>query len=121
MPRTARVVNLRYFPGCFLYANHADCFSRNEQFWIDLEDQATGRPLRVKQISGVAARRIVCWLKVGETVPAGERLGMIKFGSRTEVYLPANDAVEMLVKVGDKVKGNSSVLLRLRQIKTNEG
>ncbi|HXG11713.1 MAG TPA: phosphatidylserine decarboxylase [Gemmataceae bacterium] len=114
MPQTARVVGLRYFPGCFLYANHADCFARNEQLWIDLEEEGTGRPLRVKQIAGVAARRIVCWLRSGETVSAGERFGMIKFGSRTEVYVPANEAIELLVKVGDRVKGGSRALLRFR-------
>jgi phosphatidylserine decarboxylase len=115
MPRAARVVGLRYFPGDFLYANHPDCFARNEQLWIDLEEPGTARPLRVKQISGVAARRIVCWLKVGEAVPAGERFGMIKFGSRTEVYLPADTPVELRVKVGDKVAGGSTVLARLGQ------
>lgn len=114
MPRTARVVTVRYFPGLFLYANHADCFARNEQTWIDLEEAATGRFLRLKQISGVAARRIVCWLKVGESVPAGERIGMIKFGSRTEVYLPIGEVAELRIKVGDKVSGGSTVLARLK-------
>jgi phosphatidylserine decarboxylase len=114
MPRTGRVIGLRYFPGGFLYANHPDCVSRNEQLWLDLEDAATGRLLRVKQIAGVAARRIVCWLRPGETVQAGERFGMIKFGSRTEVYLPAGEVIEVLVKVGDKVNGGSRVLLRFR-------
>jgi phosphatidylserine decarboxylase len=113
MPRAARVVGLRYFPGDFLYANHPDCFARNEQLWIDLEEPGTARPLRVKQISGVAARRIVCWLKVGEAVLAGERFGMIKFGSRTEVYLPAGEPVALRVRVGDQVAGGSTVLARL--------
>ena len=114
MPRTARVVGVRYFSGDFRYANHPACFARNEQLWIDLEEPGTGRPLRVKQISGVAARRIVCWLKVGETVPAGERFGMIKFGSRTEVYLPATEAIELRVRVGDKAAGGRTVLARFR-------
>jgi phosphatidylserine decarboxylase len=111
IPRTARVVNIRYFPGEFLDARHAECAVRNEQLWIDLEENDSGRPLRVKQISGAIARRIVCWLKEGETVRTGERLGMIKFGSRTEVLLPASAVKEVRVKVGDKVKGGSTILL----------
>lgn len=112
VPRTGRVAAVRYFPGCFLDARHPECAARNEQLWIDLEEVETRRPLRIKQISGAIARRIVCWLKPGETVRAGDRLGMIKFGSRTEVYLPAGEALEVLVRVGDKVKGASTVLLR---------
>ncbi|MGE3808283.1 MAG: phosphatidylserine decarboxylase [Gemmataceae bacterium] len=111
LPRSGRVTDVRYFPGAFLDARHPDCARRNEQLWIDLDD--AGRLLRVKQISGAIARRIVCWLKPGETVRAGARLGMIKFGSRTEVLLPVESAREVLVKVGDKVQGGSSVLLRL--------
>jgi len=60
------------------------------------------------------ARRIVCWLRPGEEVRAGDKLGMIKFGSRTNIYLPPGEPVELLVKVGDKVKGGSTVLLRFR-------
>lgn len=112
MPRTGRVLDVRYFPGEFLDARHADCALRNEQTWIDLEEPG-GRFLRIKQISGKLARRIICWLKLGETVHKGDRLGMIKFGSRTEVLLPLEPGLEVLVKVGDKVKGGSSVLLRL--------
>jgi phosphatidylserine decarboxylase len=113
IPRTGRVLALRYFPGAFLDARHPECAVRNEQLWIDLEEAGSGRLLRVKQISGAIARRIVCWLKPGEEVQAGERLGMIKFGSRTEILLPAGTALEVQVKVGDKVKGGSTVLLRL--------
>lgn len=114
IPRTGKVTDVRYFPGCFLDARHADCAVRNEQLWIDLEDAATRRPMRVKQISGAIARRIVCWLKPGQEVRAGERLGMIKFGSRTDVLIPAGNPLDVLVKVGDKVNGGSTVLLRYR-------
>ena len=114
-----------YFPGAFLDARHPECAVRNEQLWIDLEEaphptlsprgrgQGEGRPLRLKQISGAIARRIVCWLKVGEIVKAGDRLGMIKFGSRTELLMPVGEAKEVLVMVGDKVKGGSTILLRV--------
>jgi phosphatidylserine decarboxylase len=114
LPRSGKVVNLRYFPGAFLDARHPECGVRNEQLWIDLQDAQGGRPVRVKQIAGKIARRIVCWLKLGETVRSGERLGMIKFGSRTEVYLPVDAVREVLVKVGDAVQGGSTILARCK-------
>ena len=117
IPRTGQVVGLRYYPGSFVDARRQDSSSRNEQFWIDLEEshgRGDGPPrrVRVKQIAGAVARRIVCWLKPGEEVWAGAKLGMIKFGSRTEVYIPAGEQFEVLVGVGDVVKGGSTVLLR---------
>jgi phosphatidylserine decarboxylase len=114
VPRTGRVLALRYLPGCFADARREDCHSGNEQFWIDLEDAATGQRIRLKQIAGAVARRIVCWLKAGEQVRAGERLGMIKFGSRTDLLIPAAQAVDVRVKVGDAVRGGSTVLLLLK-------
>jgi phosphatidylserine decarboxylase len=113
VPRISRVTRVRYFPGAFLDARKADSARRNEQLWLDLEEP-DGRPLRVKQISGAIARRIVCWLRAGDTLEAGQRFGMIKFGSRTDVLLPAGDAVEVCVRVGDRVRGGSTVLLRVR-------
>ena len=112
IPRTARVVGLRYIPGSFLDARHPDCSIKNEQLWIDLEEPDSLRFLRVKQISGAIARRIVCWLKMDERVQAGDRFGMIKFGSRTDVLMPASDSIKLLAQVGDRVRGGSTVLLR---------
>ena len=112
LPRDGKITALRYFPGAFLDARHAESAQRNEQLWIDLQEPA-GRLVRVKQISGAIARRIVCWLKLGEEVQKGERLGMIKFGSRTDVLVPAADSPELLVKVGDMVLGGATVLMRL--------
>ena len=112
--RAAKVTTVRYFPGEFLDARAADCGVRNEQLWIDLEDDALGIPIRLKQVSGAIARRIVCWLRVGERVARGDRLGMIKFGSRTDVLVPADRVAEVCVKVGESVSGGSQVLLRLR-------
>jgi phosphatidylserine decarboxylase len=113
IPRTGRIVKLRYFPGEFLDARHAESSRRNEQFWVDLEENVTSRRIRVKQISGKLARRIVNSLKLEEPVFAGDRFGMIKFGSRTEVLVPADAVREVLVKVGDHVKGGSTILLRM--------
>jgi phosphatidylserine decarboxylase len=113
-PRSGRVDRVRYFPGRFHDARTQQCHDQNEQLWVDLSDDRTGCPVRVKQIAGAVARRIVCWLKVGQSVAAGERYGMIKFGSRTEVLVPLAAVAEVLVRVGDVVHGGSRVLLRLR-------
>ncbi len=115
LPRTGRVAALRYYPGEFLDARAADCSVRNEQFWIDLTDAQTGGLIRVKQIAGAIARRIVCWLKPDEDVQVGERLGMIKFGSRTEISVPMELVQEALVRVGDTVHGGSTILLRMKR------
>ena len=112
IPRSGRVAGIRYFPGAFLDARHKECATRNEQLWLDLEEDGTGRLVRVKQISGAIARRIVCWARLGEHLERGERFGMIKFGSRTELLVPADQGLQVLVKVGDKVKGASTVLAR---------
>ena len=112
-PRSGRVTQLRYFPGAFLDARDGGCAVRNEQFWVDYEDAATGAPIRVKQIAGAIARRIVCWLRPGEEVTAGTRFGMIKFGSRTDLLLPVAVVADLRVKVGDSVRGGSTVVLRV--------
>lgn len=69
-------------------------------------------PLAVRQISGAIARRIVCPVAAGHSLEKGEKYGMIKFGSRTELYLPANAGFEATVKIGDKVYGGSSIIAR---------
>lgn len=114
LPCNGRVAGLRYYPGEFLDARAADCSVRNEQLWIDLTETRSGSLVRVKQIAGAIARRIVCWLKANEEVRAGDRLGMIKFGSRTEISLPIELVQETLVQVGDTVHGGSTILLRLK-------
>jgi phosphatidylserine decarboxylase len=113
LPCAGTVIRVRYFPGAFLDARNPDAAVRNEQLWIDMEQAAAARPIRVKQISGAIARRIVCWLKAGDTLAKGERLGMIKLGSRTDLLLPAGQAREVCVKVGDKVRGGATILLRV--------
>jgi phosphatidylserine decarboxylase len=113
VPRAARIVDVRYFPGAFLDARNPDSAVRNEQLWLDLVDAETGQPLRVKQISGAIARRIVCWAKPGDTLARGERFGMIKFGSRTDLLLPVDVPHTVCVTVGAKVQGGRTILLRL--------
>ncbi len=111
MPRRAKVVSVRYFPGEFLNAKHRDCVQRNEQMWVDFEEP-NGRLIRVKQVSGCVARRLVCWLKLGEEVPTGERFGLIKFGSRADVLIPTGAKHVLAIEVGTVVSAGTSVLLR---------
>lgn len=113
-PFAGEVVDVRYFPGEYLDARMAESAVRNEQLWIDMIEPASQRPMRVKQISGAVARRIVCWLKPGDKLTKGERFGMIKLGSRTDILIPAGAAREICVKIGDHVAGGSTVLLKLQ-------
>jgi phosphatidylserine decarboxylase len=95
--------------GCFLDARHADCSVKNEALtWAIRGERAT---LVVRQITGAIARRIVPWSKVGDVIPKGFRFGMIRFGSRTEIYLPLSSTIE--VKIGDRVRGAETVIARL--------
>jgi phosphatidylserine decarboxylase len=75
-----------------------------------------GGPVIVRQIAGLVARRIVCGVGPGSTLARGQRYGMIKFGSRTELYLPAVPEIEIAVRPGTRVKGGISILARYRSI-----
>lgn len=113
-PREARVVEMSYKPGEFLNALNPESAIRNEYMWIGLEDVAyPGRRLAVRAISGLIARRIVCTLKPGQHVQRGEKFGMIKLGSRTELILP-RDVADVCVAPGDVVKAGTTVLARYR-------
>ena len=99
----------QYRKGLFFDARRSECSERNEAMtWAFQNPRAT---IVVRQIAGAIARRIVGWAKVGDELKRGERFGMIRFGSRTEVYLPLD--AEILVQVGDHVKGGASVIARL--------
>ena len=113
-PRAVRVVEMLYKPGEFLNAMNPESAIRNEFLWIGLEEITNPqRRLAVRAISGLIARRIVCVLKPGQEVQRGEKFGMIKLGSRTELILP-RDAVAVSVAVGDKVQAGSTILARYR-------
>lgn len=118
-PFTAEVMDVRYFPGEYLDARKAESAVRNEQLWIDMIEPKTSRPMRVKQISGAIARRIVCWLKPGDVVSKGDRIGMIKLGSRTDLLIPADSVGELCAKIGDTVAGGSTVLLKFKPVPSN--
>jgi len=108
-PFDGRVIYREHHEGLCLDARNPDCSVKNEAMtWAFENPRAT---LIVRQITGAIARRIVGWSRVGDTLQKGERFGMIRFGSRTEVYLPLSATV--LVKVGDRVAGGSSPIARL--------
>lgn len=114
-PCRCRVIGLRYHPGEFLNALNPACSLRNENMWIGLEaDQAPFRRISVRQIAGAIARRIVCAARLGETLERGQRFGMIKLGSRTELVLPDSDGLELSVTVSDHVYAGSTILARYR-------
>lgn len=114
IPRQGKVIDLRYFPGAYLDARNSECAVRNEQFWIDMVDGPSGGRIRIKQIAGAIARRIVCWLRPGEEVQRGARLGMIKFGSRTDLLIDQALVAKVLVQVGTRVQGGTTRLLEIR-------
>lgn len=105
-PMASVVQEIRYRPGCFKAAFKKEASSENEQNLIRFA--SPGGEIWVKQIAGSLARRIVCWLKSGQKVEAGERIGLIRFGSRVDVLVPRQ--VELLIKVGDRVKGGLDVI-----------
>ncbi len=112
-PRAARVIGLRYRRGKFLNALRPESARENEQLAIRLQETGPARRrMIVRQITGAIARRIVCWLKPGDILGAGEQVGMIKLGSRTELVLPREEGLQVLVQIGDKVQAGSSVLAR---------
>ena len=108
-PIDGRVTYRQHRAGLCLDARSPDCSGKNESMtWAFENPRAT---LVVKQLTGAIARRIVGWSKVGDELKKGERFGMIRFGSRTEVYLPLDATV--VVKVGDRVAGGATVIARL--------
>jgi phosphatidylserine decarboxylase len=107
-PVAGRVAEVVYRPGKFYAAFRSAASVENEQNIITL--QTPGGPLVFKQIAGAIARRVICWKRAGETVSRGERVGLIRFGSRVDIWLPME--AEILVRRGQKVKGGESLLAK---------
>ena len=107
-PVSGRITRVEYRAGKFLPAYREDA-SENElnEIWIDHE----GEPIVVRQIVGVLARRIVCRVEEGQTLARGDRIGLMKFGSRMDVFLPSR--AQLLVQVGQSVVAGETVLARL--------
>ena len=109
LPISGRVTKVEYHPGRFLPAYRADAGDLNEYTQVTIDHD--GEPIVVRQIVGVLARRIVCRVKEGASVQAGERFGVMKFGSRMDIFVPPSAA--LTVKVNDKVVGGVTVIARL--------
>jgi phosphatidylserine decarboxylase len=107
-PVAGRVSKTTYKAGSFLDVRHADASTRNEALSWLLETEHG--PVAVRQIAGLVARRIVAWAREGSALERGQRFGMIRFGSRTEIFLPAS--CQVLVKVGDRVEGAATPIAR---------
>ena len=108
-PVDGRIIFRQRREGLCLDARSPECADKNEAMtWAFENPRAT---IIVRQLTGAIARRIVAWADVGDELEKGARFGMIRFGSRTEVYLPL--AANVLVKVGDHVAGGSTIIARL--------
>jgi phosphatidylserine decarboxylase len=109
-PAPGRVTRIRYQPGSFHNAMSRRSSQSNENNSILLDQD--GSPILVRQIAGAIARRIVCTARIGQRLSAGERVGLIRMGSRVEVYVPTDS--QLRVKPGAKVKAGQSVLAILQ-------
>jgi phosphatidylserine decarboxylase len=114
-PCDGKVLSIAYKKGKFINAlNHAKASDENESNTVVLGEPTTGRPVAVvKQIVGLIARRIIFTASQGDQLKMGDRIGMIKFGSRTELVIPKWLAPEVTVKVGQVVRGGADVVARL--------
>ena len=110
-PIAGEITAMSYTEGRFLMATNEQASLLNEQNSLTI----AGESLTVgcKQIAGILARRIVCWKKIGDQVELGERFGMIKFGSRTDLIMPPE--VDLLVRKGMRVRGGATIIGRIRQ------
>lgn len=110
-PIAGRVALVRHTPGLYLSAIKNDCSGYNENVLIGLDSkERAGEKIAVRLIAGLIARRIVPFVKVGDEPARGERISLIQFGSRADIYLPLHARIE--VKLGDKVVGGETILAR---------
>ncbi len=107
-PAAGTITKMEYRPGKFLAAMRERASVENEKNVFTLSTEAGEMVFR--QIAGLIARRVVSWKKAGDQVARGERIGLVRFGSRVDVWVPKE--AEILVKVGENVKGGASVLAR---------
>jgi len=110
-PIGGEILDIAYKRGRFVMATRDDARLLNEQNTLTI--QGDGLTVRCTQIAGILARRIVCWKQRGDRVKCGERFGMIKFGSRTDLLLPPN--IEVVVSEGVKVRGGVTIVGRIRE------
>jgi len=112
-PCDVTVEKIIYKKGSFKDARNPQAGKVNESndLWLIRTDEPADK-LIVRQISGAIARRIVCEAQQGQKLAGGQKFGMIKFGSRTELYVPSRDNIKCMVRKGDKVKAGLSILVR---------
>lgn len=108
-PIKGKIAYRNYMPGEFLAAFEPKASVKNEQNAVGIE-APDGYRVLVKQIAGLIARRILCWKNPGDQVNCGERFGLIRFGSRTEIYMPLDARIE--VTLGQRVYGGSTIIAR---------
>lgn len=106
-PESGTIKSITYNPGKFISADRDKASMDNEQNALVMET-VSGRKIGFVQIAGLVARRIVCWVRPGDTVSRGERFGLIMFGSRVDVYMPPG--TEARVAVGDRTKAGETVI-----------
>jgi phosphatidylserine decarboxylase len=112
-PCAARSIALRYSPGKYLNALNPRSAIENEAMWLGFEEvEAPYRRLVVRQIAGAIARRIVCAVRPGEVLARGQKFGMIKLGSRTELIVADDPTLEIAASIGQRVRAGRTVLAR---------
>lgn len=109
MPVAGRIARISYFGGKFINASFDKASEDNERNAVLVEDE-DGKMWTMVQIAGLIARRIICWGEEGDSLARGQRFGLIKFGSRVDLYLPSD--YESVVHIGDKVFAGQTVLAR---------
>jgi len=108
-PMSGRITHMKYFPGNFINASFEHAGEENERNRFEMETE-DGDRIAFTQIAGLVARRIVSYTAVGDQVKAGQRIGMIRFGSRVNCEIPAG--YELCVKLGDKVVAGKTIIAR---------
>ncbi|MFW6326209.1 MAG: phosphatidylserine decarboxylase family protein, partial [Desulfovermiculus sp.] len=111
-PISGRVRNIAYYEGNFHRASLGQAEKSNERNIIVIEDN-DGHNWSMVQIAGLIARRIVCWTAIGDEIKRGQRIGLIKFGSRVDLYMP--EGYEIKVRPGDRVYAGQSILARKKE------
>ena len=108
-PISGKVTYLKHKPGKFLSATSSHCVDCNENVLIGFEPtDYPNQRVAVRLVAGLSARRIITWIETGEVVPRSDRISLIQYGSRCDLYLPLN--VKIHAKLGDKVKGGETIV-----------
>lgn len=108
-PVGGKIVYLKHKPGKFLSATSSHCVDCNENVLIGFDStEYPGQRISLRLVAGLIARRIITWVEAGETVPRSERISLIQYGSRCDLYLPMN--VKIHAKLGDRVKGGETIV-----------